>query len=387
MMIGSCLFTWGTVFVVVFIISHFIKTRNDKQIRKLLQISEASVNASYISSIRKTALSISVHGDNNNDNNSNEISDSISKIEPVGMDKTDTSKIANSFKISSSITILFTALCSTLITLHFFNQYKRNNLWIKKSSAIDDETDSTEITDLNYEHMSSTITWFISKCSLILFFNGRLYYTFTNSLYHVHKYIFMFINIITILVACLSLFIGYIYALIIKNNNYHYIYAECMFQSFRIVFLLLTLSILYMFTTRLRKMTRINQNDAKNLENQRTVHSNSVITISQNKHQSHCTQSPISKQKQPYSQHFKEITIKNAILVIIIVVAVCFDIIIWFLWISDKTSFSIAVPMLITNIEGFINTLCILMLFHFGNNTYNYLFGNNIHKYCHEISL
>ena len=92
-----------------------------------------------------------------------------------------------------------------------------------------------------------TCLWYLQKIGLFFIFNGRLYYGFVQSNYAVPKSVFLSLNILTPVIAIVTLSVGY-YALIMDLSETLINFG---FQSFRVWWIIMSLLFIVLFNVRL----------------------------------------------------------------------------------------------------------------------------------------
>eukprot|EP01084_Bolivina_argentea_P152170 265487_1 len=144
--------------------------------------------------------------------------------------KSKESKATNNwmyFYRTSIITISCNIVCCIAVSIY--------SIWIIFSSTF-------ELEEIITLRAVPTVFWFSGKVSLIWIWNGRLYYTFHGGLFETSYPFFIIINILIAVAAPSCIFLGYLG--VYQGNT---IMIVSGFQGFRILYILLTFILLFMW--------------------------------------------------------------------------------------------------------------------------------------------
>eukprot|EP01083_Nonionella_stella_P117115 348608_1 len=95
--------------------------------------------------------------------------------------------------------------------------------------------------------IATTVCWYLGKIFLFLIFNGRLYYAFRNSKYRSNYVLFKSLNVFVIIHAIISLIVGYLGVLTLRNE----IVANIGFNTFHIDLTILLFYLSFQFNRRM----------------------------------------------------------------------------------------------------------------------------------------
>ena len=113
--------------------------------------------------------------------------------------------------------------------------------------------------DSHYMRTITTLSWHLSKVFIFYIFNGRLYYSFANSLYSYPKSLFIGLDIFVPLLLIISLSISLPYAYLPDLTPDQRQKQGIGYNVFRITFIILTLWLLLLFNKRLFQLFAFTQ--------------------------------------------------------------------------------------------------------------------------------
>eukprot|EP01083_Nonionella_stella_P294921 1002337_1 len=217
-----------------------------------------------------------------------------------------------------------------------------------------------------------TAFWFAGKISLIWLYNGRLYYTFKRR-FQSSYYVFIFINIIFTASVPLLVFTGY-YGIWNRIRAF----SLCLSIA-RAVYFALSLYLLLMFSKKMIVLQRISydalrQTDTSEMDSNPTDEGND-LEFSATKPILKVTRSGCNRiQQQQELKFYMKVTTKNAVLVLCSTVSACLVQLCWSLFdfaiIVPQTHVGLLLPLTMFSIDSLFNTICIYLLFNFGNDVY-----------------
>eukprot|EP01083_Nonionella_stella_P022525 62318_1 len=283
--------------------------------------------------------------------------------------------ISKTLRISASVVVVFNALNAL-----FNSFYCLYLIWDPMS---DDQTFYIYHPS-HIQRIASTCSWYIAKVALTWFVTCRLECSFKDSFLEVNKKAVIIANILNTIIAPITLTIAYwaVY-------THRLVLAELLFNTWRIVFQITMLIILYMFSKRLLLLTIQQHIDSIVVyDEERVASRNRAASAPGSDPRMRVTQSPSFTQRQQQNVVFMHVVTRNAVLVFTLSITVALVMFCFFGFrfiFGVQTRLTLLIPMNMAAIDSLITSICIFCMFRIGDRLYKVLCGNCCDSKCNRI--